>query len=274
MTSTVDRLAATALIPFWARVQDAHDDESILNDQAASALAPAVADRFGILTVDETTQLGCCLRNHAVDRWLTHLVADGVTTIVDIGAGLDTRSARMSAHIARHIEVDHSSIIDLRHELLPAGSTARIAADGLDIESWLPQVDTSSGGTAVVLEGVLAYQEPQRVRAFFGALADRLPGAFVLFDSVSPLSALLANRAARRTGAHPAYCWSTWRTSRLVDPPGRWHVVDERGLLELRTERPSRLNRRAHLLYSLPILRRSYRLTVARLCAPGEGHGH
>jgi O-methyltransferase involved in polyketide biosynthesis len=272
MTSTVDRLAMTALIPFWARVQDAGDDRSVLGDRAAVALAPAVAERVGVLPIDEMTQLGCCLRNYTVDRWLTQLVADGVSTIVDIGVGLDTRSARLPSLTARHIEVDDHAIIDLRNDLIPDASTVRVAADGLEVESWLPAVDPASGGTAVVLEGVLPYQDPARVHAFLATMAERAPGAFVLFDSVSPLSAAITNRAAELTDAHPPYRWSTWRTARLVTRPRPWLIVEELGLTEVPWGHANRLDRQTHFLYTLPVLRRSYRLTLARMPGPGASH--
>src|SRR5881392_3600599 len=107
---TLDSLSRTALVPFWARVQDASSGTPILADRAASALADLAEARFGRVEVDRATQVGCCLRNRAVDNWVSALVsgssADVPVTIVDLGVGLDTRLARLPNLAGQYIEVD------------------------------------------------------------------------------------------------------------------------------------------------------------------------
>jgi O-methyltransferase involved in polyketide biosynthesis len=266
-TLQLDALSRTALIPFWSRADDHAQNDPVLGDAAAAALAPRVAERFGRVEVPAATRIGCCLRNLTMDTWLTDLTRhQAAAAVVDIGVGLDTRMCRLPGIVARYIEVDSEPIIGLRNEWLPNTGAVRLAGDGMRIRDWIADVrDVPPTSVAVVLEGVLAYQRPSAVRDFLHDLASALPGAHVLFDSVSPLSAWAANRPAALASGRPRYAWSCWSTRRLVISPRRWWVVREEGFMDQPRQQRRHLDGREHVLYRLPVLRRSYRLTHARL---------
>jgi O-methyltransferase involved in polyketide biosynthesis len=267
--SDLDALSRTALIPFWARVQDAMLPSPILDDQAAAALAPDVERRFGAVQVGEATRVGCCLRNRAMDEWIADLAADsdsGVWTVVDIGVGLDTRLRRRPRLAERYVEVDGKAIVNLRDEWLPGTGAVRVSADGMCVEKWIDAVDhRAPSSTVLVLEGVLTYQDPLRVSRFFADAARCLPGAFVLFDSLSPLAAWPANRPAVLAQGRPRYAWSPWRTRRIPAGSRRLRVLQERGFLDFPRELTREFTNRNRIVYSLPPMRRAYRLTLAKL---------
>src|SRR5207237_1273555 len=84
----LDTLSRTALIPFWSRADDHSQDDPVLRDAAAAALAPRVAQRFGRVEVPAATRVGCCLRNLTMDSWLAELTRHhAVSVVVDIGVG-------------------------------------------------------------------------------------------------------------------------------------------------------------------------------------------
>jgi O-methyltransferase involved in polyketide biosynthesis len=259
-----DALARTALTPFWSRVADAGSAEPILGDLAAAALVPQVARRYGRVEVPDTVRIGSCLRDLSIDEWLQLLAAGGcIDVVLELGVGLDTRRSRLSSVPLHFVEVDRAPIIAARDEWIPRSRTTRMAADALDIARWSMAVPTG-GRIAVVLQGVLPYQRPAAVAAFFAALAVRHPGAYLIFDSVSPLSARLANRGSVRAGGRPRYEWSTWRDGGLAGPRRRWVVLDQRGFMDLPRELTRTFPATQRVVYSLPVLRRSYRLTLAR----------
>jgi O-methyltransferase involved in polyketide biosynthesis len=265
----LDALSRTALVPFWARVQDALSRSPILGDRAAVALAPEVNRRFGAVRVGASTRVGCCLRDRAMDEWIADLAANSssaVRTVVDIGVGLDTRLRRRPRLVERYVEVDSRAIVDLRDELLPGTGAVRVSADGMCVGEWIDAVGhRSSSLTVLVLEGVLTYQEPSRVSRFFADAARYLPGAFVLFDSVSPLAAWPANRPAALAQGRPRYLWSPWRTGRIVAGSRRLRVLREQGFLDFPRELTRQFSNGTRIAYSLPPMRRAYRLTLARL---------
>ncbi len=266
-TLQLDALSRTALIPYWSRADDHAQDHPVLGDAAAAALAPRVAERFGRVEVPAAIRIGCCLRNLTIDTWLTDLSRNhAVAAVVDIGVGLDTRMCRIPGLVDRYIEVDSEPIIALRNEWLPDTGAVRLIGHGMRVRDWIADVrDVPRKSVAVVLEGVLAYQPPSTVASFFNDLAHVLPGAHVLFDSVSPLSAWVANRPAALANGRPRYAWSCWSTRRLVSHPHRWCVVREQGFMDQPLPYRRHFNGWDQALYRLPVLRRSYRLTHARL---------
>jgi O-methyltransferase involved in polyketide biosynthesis len=263
----IDEYGLTALIPFWSRVQDSISARPLLGDLTAASLAPQVADLFGRTMVSEPTCIGCCLRNLRTDQWLAELAGKGqVSTVIDLGTGLDTRLMRLPGMFPAYVEVDSGPVIGLRDRLIPGTKAIRICADAMDTSTWIgavPERDTRA--VAVVLEGVLAYQEPAAVRTFFREIRQRLPGAYVLFDSVSPLAALAANRAISPAAPHPPYKWATWSTRRLVPGSRAWRVLREAHFRDLQGDPAKPLMRMHRQVYSLPPMRNSYRLTLARL---------
>ena len=267
MASYLDPLSRTALIPFWSRAEDYADADPVLGDAAAAAVAAMVERRFGRVDVPAATRIGCCLRNLTMDDWIRDLAGrHEVSAIIDIGVGLDTRLRRMPAVVDTYVEVDSPAVIALRDEWLPDTGALRIAGDGMGVGGWIDAVPAlAPESVAVVLEGVLAYQEPSKVVAFFHGLAATLPGAHVLFDSVSPLSAWAANRPAALASGRPRYAWSCWSTSRIVERPRRWRIVREQGFMDQPRRHSRRFGGWDQALYRLPVLRCSYRLTCARL---------
>lgn len=262
----LDSLSRTALIPFWARVQDGLADSPILGDKAAVALAGAVETRFGRIEVAKPTQVGCCLRNRAVDDWAAALIAepcDPLATIIDIGVGLDTRLKRLPHVARRYIEIEREPIVRLRDQWMPGTPAVRVAGDGMRVSDWADEVGDGGSPTILILEGVLAYQDPPLVERFFAEATRYLPGAYVLFDSLSPLSAWAANRSA--VPGRPRYTWTTWAPKRIRAGIGRLRVSQERGFMDLPRELTRSFSMAARLTHTVAPLRRSYRLTLAQL---------
>lgn len=264
----LDDLGRTALVPFWARLQDARSANPVLADNAALSLADRVRERFGEIDVGWSTRVGCCLRNRIVDEWVARIVGGdtGPAVVVDIGVGLDTRLRRRPDIAARYVEVDSDPVIRLRDAWLPNTGAVRVPADGMRPTEWIGHVDRNTSGVVVlVLEGVLAYQTPERVARFLAQTTQSLPGAYLVFDSLSPYSAWLANRSGEAAQGRPRYQWSTWRTSRITVGRARLRVLEEKGFMDL----PASLRRSLpvwdRLLHAMPPMRRSYRFTLARL---------
>jgi O-methyltransferase involved in polyketide biosynthesis len=270
----LDNVSRTALIPFWARVQDLQAPEPILGDTAAARLADVVAARFGPMQVSMSTSLGCCLRGATFDGWLRDLAAaqnDGrLGTIFDLGVGLDTRTERIGDIWNGYVEVDRGPVIRLRDSWLPDGRVVRVGADALDVATWIDAAPTTPGPVVVIAEAVLTYSPPAKVARFFAELGQALPGAYVLFDSPSPIAAWLANRPAQRASGRPPFLWATWRTSRIRIGGSRLKVETEHGLIEAPARAAAPFTSAERIVYRLPLMRRAFRLTKARLPLSGS----
>ena len=108
---------------------------------------------------------GMVVRTSAIDRLICEALQSGVDTVLNLGAGLDTRPYRMKLPAnLRWIEMDFPNIVDLKNSKLadykPACELERVGIDLLDRRSrntLLARYGISSGNTLVITEGVLSY---------------------------------------------------------------------------------------------------------------------
>jgi methyltransferase (TIGR00027 family) len=108
---------------------------------------------------------GMVVRTSAIDRLIYGALQSGVDTVLNLGAGLDTRPYRMKLPATlRWIEMDFPSIVDLKQSKLrghqPMCALERVGMDLLDRRSRntiLAQYGTASKNTLVITEGVLSY---------------------------------------------------------------------------------------------------------------------
>ena len=105
------------------------------------------------------------IRTAVVDELIQAAINRGADTIVNLGAGLDTRPYRMTLPIGmRWIEVDYPSIIEFKERRLlskiPGCKLERVKLDLRklsDRRRFFSRVGTSSQHIVVVTEGVVPY---------------------------------------------------------------------------------------------------------------------
>ena len=113
------------------------------------------------------------VRTCIIDEYIKKYVNDNHKTVINIGAGLDTRPYRMSLTPDLHwIEIDFPSIIELKNEKLakenPKCKLTRIALDLADREmrqKVFSQLNEQSGDTLLITEGLVPYLDEAANRA-------------------------------------------------------------------------------------------------------------
>jgi methyltransferase (TIGR00027 family) len=105
------------------------------------------------------------VRTTAIDELILDALAQGVDTVLNLGAGLDTRPYRMSLPPdLRWIEADFPHMIELKNTKLvgekPVCRLERVAIDLSDVvarRAFLDRVGKSAKGILFITEGVVAY---------------------------------------------------------------------------------------------------------------------
>jgi hypothetical protein len=164
------------------------------------------------------------MRAAAIDRvlrrWLeTH--PDGL--IVSLGEGLETQARRVDNGRMRWLSVDLPDAIRLRERFLPETDRFRhLALSALD-ESWMDAVDASSG-VFIVAQGLLMYLDRPSVRRLLSGIAERFPGAELIFDVVPPWFSRLTVMGLQQTPQYrlPPMPWGIGRAS-IAATLRRWH---------------------------------------------------
>lgn len=177
----------TLLIPLWARAKESSQSRPILRDPQAAELVDRVQYDFSQLA-RTTNQVGLCARCRVFDSVVSGFLNEHPHgTVVEIGAGLDTRWDRLDNGMVRWFELDMPSVIEVRRQFFEEEERRTfLSSSVLDFE-WcdhLGIVDPTS--ILFVAEGVFYFLGQDGVEQVLGELARRFPGARVLFDSESP----------------------------------------------------------------------------------------
>jgi O-methyltransferase involved in polyketide biosynthesis len=172
----------TMLWALYNRATEARRFDGVLVDPDSVRIHEAIDYDFARHFGDPAGSLA--VRAAEIDRvirgWLERH-PDGF--VVSLGEGLETQVRRVDNGRMRWLSVDLPDAIRLRERFLtPTDRFRHIAVSALD-PAWMDAVDPSSE-VFIVAQGLLMYLEPQAVRQLFSGIADRFPGAEMVFDVV------------------------------------------------------------------------------------------
>ncbi|WP_433562483.1 class I SAM-dependent methyltransferase [Nocardia sp. CA-151230] len=172
----------TALWTLWTRAVESAASYTDFRDILAEELCEAIDFDFRTFGHPARTQV---LRARTIDAEIQRFHRDSPGgTVVALGEGLQTTYWRLGAPDLDWISVDLPEMIDLRRQLLPTEARMRsVAMSALD-RAWFDLVD----GTDVLItaEGLFMYLSPDEVFALIGDMAQRFPGASLIFDVLPP----------------------------------------------------------------------------------------
>ena len=101
--------------------------------------------------------------------------------VVNLGCGLDDTFSKADNGLCRGYNIDFPDVIAVRNELLPAGEREQNIACDLNDYSWMDLIDPTDG-VIFFAAGVFYYFRTEDVKKLFLAMADRFPGAELVFD--------------------------------------------------------------------------------------------
>jgi O-methyltransferase involved in polyketide biosynthesis len=262
----------TLLVPLWARARECDEPVPLLHDPKAREILDQLEYDFSPLDGARASQLGCCVRGAQVDSWARAFLARNPEgTIVELGAGLNSRFERCDNGRATWFELDLPDVIALRREFFEdAPRRTMLAGSALD-DDWIEHVrGRSQGPTLVVSEGMFVYLSPAEVRELFTRIADAFPGALCAYDSMTPLVVRYQRHHDAMRYFEAEFTWAV-RAAREVeawDP--RFRMIDERSFYRMLYAHPRRLPLYYRFLGPLlaavyPPLKRAYHVNLLRL---------
>ncbi len=141
----------------------------------------------------------------AVRRFLTGHAAG---TVVALGEGLETQFWRVDNGRVHWVTVDLPRALQLRHKLLPDGPRQRSHAGSALDREWLDLLNPAEP-VLVTAQGLLPYFHHEQVHELIGGIAERLPGASMIFDVVPENLREMARRFKGRDSHRAVQLW-TW----------------------------------------------------------------
>ncbi len=224
ITDHISHVSDTA---FWVahyRGAEMTRPEPLFRDPLAARLAGERGRRVAAqMPQPQMTRWVVTMRTLLIDAYIREAIAAGVDTIVNLGAGLDTRPWRLELPpTLRWVEVDYPHVIAFKQEQLqgeqPHCQLEQVALDLADVPArrvLLARLDAQAQKLLVLTEGVIVYLDVEAV----AALADDLAALPHLVGWVTEYISPASIAARRRAGLE----------ARMQNAPFRFKPADWHG---------------------------------------------
>ncbi|MEI9936519.1 MAG: SAM-dependent methyltransferase [Pseudomonadota bacterium] len=169
MTAETGRIEHVADTAFWVasyRALESERTDALFRDPLARLLSGEKGRQIArSMPDDRAMAFIMALRTTAIDRLIVSAIAEGVGTVLNLGAGLDTRPYRMALpKELRWIEADFPSVVEYKDAKLagarPVCVFERVAIDLSDRparQALLGRVGREAQSVLVLTEGVILY---------------------------------------------------------------------------------------------------------------------
>ena len=205
----LDDVPTTLLIPLCARAAETERTDAIVLDPKAIEILESLDYDFSHLRRLWMTQIDIAVRTEIVDEATSRFLAEHPRAkIVNLGAGLDGRFWRLDNGQVTWFDLDLPEVVALREKFYAQSDRNRFIARSILDFAWIDDLERNAREPLlIIIEGVLHYFEEAQVRRLFREIADRLPGAELLFHSTSPLCVRHQSSSKAFRGFNARFRW-------------------------------------------------------------------
>ena len=190
----------TLVIPLFARLVCSEHFPELFSDPEAKRICDSldydfagkrrkmesVAGLFGALEVAQRQyDLRCEVEMYLKDH--------PEAAVVNLGCGLDDTFTKVDNGRCKGYNIDLPDVIRVRNDLLPAGDREMNIACDLNDPVWMDGIDAANGAVFFAA-GVFYYFKTAEVKKLFQTMAERFPGAVLVFDSCNERGARLMRK--------------------------------------------------------------------------------
>lgn len=191
----INDVTDTALWVAAYRAEESLRKDALFKDSFAPLLVGAEGSLIALRTQGSRyTAWSVVIRTLIIDRFIMSLIPEGIDTVLNLGAGLDTRPYRLDLPAdLRWIEVDFPKLIDLKEEKLKNENARckleRVKLD-LSIEelrnNFLKKISSESRNVLILTEGVVPYLTNSDARSLADALRSQTNFRYWITEYYSP----------------------------------------------------------------------------------------
>ena len=262
----IQHVSDTAFLVAEARARESERTEALFRDPLARRLS-GDKGRTIATSFPPMTEWNVIMRTLVIDAFVQHAIAAGFRTVVNLGAGLDTRPYRLDLPSDLHwVEVDYPDVVAYKEQhLATERPRCRLTREGLDLSiteqrrGLLARLASASARILVLTEGVIPYLTEDQV----GTLADNLNAtpqvAAWIVDYLSPESHAYRDRRVGKRMARAQFQFRPADWYGFFAQHG-WQVRD----LHYLADEGQRVGRRP----PLPFMARLIMKTLGRLAPP------
>lgn len=206
-----DSVQETMFVPFYARAIYSKLYPELLEDPMSfkilekldsfdfSPLKKHLTEYNGLIYLERARNFDNAL-NKYIDKHPS-------TTVVNLGAGLDTTFNRIDNGKIKFYDLDLPDAIEYRRKFIPETPQDRFIAKSALDQSWFDDIEFQSAkGIFIIAGGLFGYFEEEKVANLLSAMAERFPGGELLFDGVSKLLIIFGNKKKQKV-TYTRYLW-------------------------------------------------------------------
>ncbi|MCT4593799.1 MAG: class I SAM-dependent methyltransferase [Anaeromicrobium sp.] len=187
----------TMLIPLWAKAQETKRDDSIIKDFKALEMIEKIDYDFSIFgSYDEfyKTQVAIAGRTKILDDLTREYIKKNPKgTIINMGAGLDTRPTRIDIKDANWYDIDLAEGISIRKKFINETDQHKFIEKSLFDYQWIDLIDKREN-VLFIAEGIFMYFSMEQLKELFKKLADNFTNSHIIFEAMDPLAVGNAKR--------------------------------------------------------------------------------
>jgi methyltransferase (TIGR00027 family) len=193
---TIRDVSDTALWVAVYRAIESERPDALFKDPFARRMAGERGEGIvATIPFGQTMAWSIIVRTAVMDEIILRCIERGVRSVLNLGAGLDTRAFRLKLPPSlRWLDVDLPAVTAYRQKCLkaevPSCQHANVAADlsdAADLARTLADASTAAGPLLVLTEGLLVYLTPSQVSSLAAQLRLEAQAQWWVADLISPL---------------------------------------------------------------------------------------
>lgn len=135
---------------------------------------------------------GVIARTIMLDRWLKDFIEKNPeTTVVNLGAGFDSRFSRVDNGKIAWFDVDFPDIINARSKIFPEQDRVTLIASNILTDSWVgcvqETVQLKKGPVVFIAEGLFMYLSMEEITTLFQVLKNAFDSGILVAEQNCPL---------------------------------------------------------------------------------------
>jgi methyltransferase (TIGR00027 family) len=199
MKSTLPSIQHVSDTAFWVashRAKETEREDAFFRDPLAGLLVgePDKAVSRLMKSVERYSYWTLVMRTCVIDEYIFKYLAQGYKTVINLGAGLDTRPYRLALpESTQWVEIDFPEIIHLKNEKLknekPRCHLERLSADlsnPIERKRIFSQLNFKYGPTIILTEGLIPYLSEPLVSELAGDIKAQSNFQIWIADYYSP----------------------------------------------------------------------------------------
>jgi O-methyltransferase involved in polyketide biosynthesis len=182
-------LEDSLFLTLCCRALDNRSAQPILADAMADEIVRTLDYDYEQLHIGTNLMLNATLRAKKLDEVVSRFLAHHPDAVgLDLGAGLDTRMARLAPpSTVDWYDVDFPAVAVARERLIPDRPNAHVIGADVTTADWLDAIPTDRPAI-IVADGLMGFLSKDEMISLLNRLISHLPSGEIIFNSYSPFA--------------------------------------------------------------------------------------